>query len=189
MEGRITGWMEHRPGLEQVDPAWSGRSGGVLNLRGSSEQRVTPGTCDAAPGASGSRIHRRDVEVSRTQPVQRHIAPVGGRVLAFPRGIVRRFRPVAPASHRPWPRVTTTMLHRCCLVSVPEQGGFQACRVPQIWFTPPSSAGTPGMPVPAARTGYLSAVPGALTPGTADKSGRRPGPGRSPAGPGCPVRA
>src|SRR5882724_5785156 len=64
---------------------------------------------------------------------------------------------------------------------------------PLMWSTPPFPGGTPGQPpglaVLAARTGDLSAVPGVLTPGTADKSGRRPGPGRSPAGPGCPVRA
>ena len=81
------------------------------------------------------------------------------------------------------------MEHRCRGVSVPKQGGYQACRVPVMWFTAlsarPESVQLPAMPVLAARAGDLSAVPGVRAPGTADKCGRQACPGHRSAGTGC----
>jgi hypothetical protein len=74
-------------------------------------------------------------------------------------------------------------------VSVPKQGGYQACRVPVMWFTAlsarPEAVQLPAMPVLAARAGDLSAVSGVRAPGTADKCGRQACPGRRSAGTGC----
>jgi hypothetical protein len=76
-------------------------------------------------------------------------------------------------------------------VSVPKQGGFQACRVSLMWFTLPSPGGNlgqlPRTPVLAARAGDLSAVSAALAAGTAGRSGWRPRPGGSSAGTGLHI--
>ena len=63
-------------------------------------------------------------------------------------------------------------------VSVPEQGGCQACRVPVMWFTAPSagpvSVQLPAVPVLAARAGDLSAVSGVRAPETQTNAGGGP---------------